>query len=77
MWKIFRIGPRIHEILNLVWNISDSILKKTLLVGSNQYQARRAYDLCVYFMTGALEGSTKSGSGEAIFMDESETFPKS
>ena len=27
-------------------------------------------------MTGVPEGSTESGSGEAIFMGESETFPK-
>ena len=28
-----------------------------LSLGSNQYLAGRVYDLCVYFMTGALEGS--------------------
>ena len=30
-------------------------------MGSNQYWARRVYDLCVYFMTGTPEGSTESG----------------
>ena len=30
-------------------------------MGSNQYWARRVYDLCVYYMTGILEGSTESG----------------
>ena len=30
-------------------------------MGSNQYWARRVYDLCVYYMTETLEGSTKSG----------------
>ena len=30
-------------------------------MGSNQYLAGRVYDLCVYFMTGTLEGSTESG----------------
>ena len=52
------------------------ILKKKLFEGSNQYQAMRVYDLCVYFMTDAPEGSTESGSGVAIFMGESETFPQ-
>ena len=31
-------------------------------MGSNQYWAGRVYGLCVNFMTGALEGSTESGS---------------
>ena len=39
--------------------------KKKLFVffsmGSNQYWARRVYDMCVYYMTGTPEGSTKSG----------------
>ena len=30
-------------------------------MGSNQYWARRVYDLCVYFMTGTPEVSTESG----------------
>ena len=30
-------------------------------MGSNQYWAGRVYDLCVYYMTGTPEGSTKSG----------------
>ena len=30
-------------------------------MGSNQYWARRVYDLCVYVMTGTPEGSTESG----------------
>ena len=30
-------------------------------MGRNQYWAGRVYDLCVYYMTGTLEGSTKSG----------------
>ena len=30
-------------------------------MGSNQYWAGRVYDLCVYYMTGTLEGSTESG----------------
>ena len=30
-------------------------------MGSNQYWARRVYDLYVYFMMGTLEGSTESG----------------
>ena len=34
-------------------------------MGSNHYYARRVYGLCMYFMTGAPEGSTESGSGEA------------
>ena len=42
--------------------------KKTKLcgysMGSNQYWAGRVYDLCVYFMTGTLEGSTESGFKE-------------
>ena len=33
-------------------------------MGSNQYWARMVYGLCMYFMTGAPEGSTKSDSGE-------------
>ena len=28
-------------------------------LGSNQYWARRDYGLCVYFITGAPEGSTE------------------
>ena len=30
-------------------------------MGSNQYWAGRVYGLCVYYMTGTPEGSTKSG----------------
>ena len=30
-------------------------------MGRNQYWARRVYDLCVYYMMGTPEGSTKSG----------------
>ena len=30
-------------------------------MGRNQYWAGRVYDLCVYYMTGTLEGSTESG----------------
>ena len=30
-------------------------------MGSNQYWAGRVYGLCLYFMTGALKGSTESG----------------
>ena len=30
-------------------------------MGRNQYWAGRVYDLCVYYMTGTPEGSTKSG----------------
>ena len=30
-------------------------------MGRKQYWARRAYDLCVYYMTGTPEGSTESG----------------
>ena len=30
-------------------------------MGSNQYWVGRVYDLCVYYMTGTPEGSTKSG----------------
>ena len=44
--------------------VLQRILKKTFCgfsMGSNQYWAGRVYDLCVYFMTGTPEGSTKSG----------------
>ena len=34
-------------------------------MGSNQYLAGRVNDLRVYFMTGAPEGSTECGFGEA------------
>ena len=35
-------------------------------LGNNQYWPGRVFGLCVYFMSGAHEGSTKnSGSGEA------------
>ena len=34
-------------------------------LGRNQYWAGTVYDLCVYFMTRAPEGSTESVSGEA------------
>ena len=30
-------------------------------MGRNQYWAGRVYDLCVYYLTGTPEGSTKSG----------------
>ena len=30
-------------------------------MGRNQYWAGRVYDMCVYYMTGTPEGSTKSG----------------
>ena len=30
-------------------------------MGSNQYWVGRVYNLCVYYMTGTPEGSTKSG----------------
>ena len=30
-------------------------------MGRNQYWAGRVYDLCVYYMTGTPEGSTKIG----------------
>ena len=30
-------------------------------MGRNQYWAGRVYDLCVYYMTGTPEVSTKSG----------------
>ena len=30
-------------------------------MGRNQYWAGRVYDLCVYYMRGTPEGSTKSG----------------
>ena len=30
-------------------------------MGSNQYWTWKVYDLCVYYMTGTPEGSTKSG----------------
>ena len=33
-------------------------------LGSNQYPAGRVYDLRVYFMKGAPEGSTESGPGK-------------
>ena len=33
-------------------------------MGRNQYWAGRAYDLCVYYMTGTPEGSTESGFSE-------------
>ena len=36
-----------------------------LFLGSNQYWARKGYGLCMYFMIGAPDGSTESGSGEA------------
>ena len=40
------------------------VCKKTFCgfsMGRNQYWAGRAYDLCVYYMTGTPEGSTESG----------------
>ena len=46
----------------------DAILNSTFcgfFLSSNQYWDGRVYGLCVYFMTGAPEGSTESGSGEA------------
>ena len=36
-----------------------------LFLGNNQYWHGRVYVLCVYFMSGAPEGSSDSGSGEA------------
>ena len=36
-----------------------------LSLSSNQVQAGRVYDLRVYLMRGAPEGSTESSSGEA------------
>ena len=33
-------------------------------MGRNQYWAGMVYDLCVYYMTGTLEGSTESGCME-------------
>ena len=39
--------------------------KCVFFLGSNQYWARRVYGLCVYYMSGAPEISTDSGSGEA------------
>ena len=39
-------------------------------MGRNQYWAGRAYDLCVYYMTGTPEGSTESG-----FMEKPEIEP--
>ena len=36
--------------------------------GSNQHQAGRVYDLCVYFRTGDPKGLTESGSGELGFI---------
>ena len=50
-----------NEIVNC---ITDDIAKKTFCgfsMGRNQYWAGRVYDLCVYYMTGTPEGSTKSG----------------
>ena len=38
-------------------------------MGSNQYWAERVYDLCVYFMMGTPEGSTKSGFMEKPGID--------
>ena len=35
-------------------------------MGRNQYWAGRVYDLCVYYMTGTPEGSTKSGFMEKL-----------
>ena len=39
-------------------------------MGSNQFWRGKVYDLCVYFMRGAPEGSTESG-----FMENSEIKP--
>ena len=48
----------------LILMLSASLTQKNnnflwLSLGSNQYRAGRVYDLCLYFMTGALEGSPK------------------
>ena len=45
-----------------------ALIKKNFLwlsLGSYQYSPGRVNELCVYFMMGAPEGSTESGSGEA------------
>ena len=39
-------------------------------MGSNQYWAGRVYGLCVHFMTGTPEGSTKS-----VFMEKTGNEP--
>ena len=42
--------------------IEPATPKKTFCgfsMGSNQYWAGRVYDMCVYYMTGAPEGSPK------------------
>ena len=44
---------------------SGSGLRCLRRTNSNQYCVGRVFDLCVYFMTGAPEGSTKSISGDA------------
>ena len=40
-------------------------------MGSNQYWAKRVYDMCVFFIMGTSEGSTKSG-----FMEKPGIEPK-
>ena len=51
-------------------NLGPTYAKQTqiflwLFLGRNQYRAGSVYEFCVYYMTGAPEGSTESGSGEA------------
>ena len=46
----------------------DAQSKKTFCgfsMGRNQYWAGRVLDLCVYYMTGAPEGSTESGFAQS------------
>ena len=60
-----RVEPTIFFIEKISFSLKlfSSHLKKKLWLsmGSNQYLAGRVYDLCVYYLTGTPEGSTKSG----------------
>ena len=62
---LFPIQKQERQAKNLagLWFKSPVIFKKNFLrlsLCSNQYRARRVYDLCVYFMTGAAEGQITS-----------------
>ena len=54
--------PGLQGIALIHYTTGGIIIKKNFLwlsLGRNQYWAGRVYDLCVYYMTGAPEGSPK------------------
>ena len=63
MHTIKKLPSFLYHIRWLKTSVYYNIL--WLSLGSNQYWSVWVFDLCVYYIKGASEGSTKSSSGKA------------